>query len=69
VYTLAKDVKQRIIEVLKKNPRGLTTVEISKILGMHRHTLTKYIYQLLGEGLIYQREIGTAKLCYLSEEK
>ena len=62
-------VKERIIDVLKQHPEGLTTVDIAKILGSHRHTITKYIYQLVGEGLIYQREVGTAKLCYLKEEK
>ena len=61
--------RERIIKVLNEHPEGLTTVDIAKILGSHRHTITKYIYQLVGEGLIYQREVGTAKLCYLKEEK
>jgi len=59
------NVKERIIKVLKKHPEGLTTVEIAEEIGMSRHAVTKYIYQLLGEGLIFQREVGTAKLCYL----
>jgi biotin operon repressor len=61
------DVKKRVIEILKEHPEGLTTVDISKYIGMSRHSVTKYIYQLLGEGSIYQREIGTAKLCYLKK--
>jgi DNA-binding IclR family transcriptional regulator len=70
VYTILvqNHVKERIIDVLKQHPEGLTAVDISKILGSHRHTITKYIYQLVGEGLLYQREVGTAKLCYLKEE-
>lgn len=63
------DVKKRVIEILKEHPEGLTTVDISKYIGMSRHSITKYIYQLLGEGSIYQREIGTAKLCYLKMRK
>jgi len=59
------DVRKRIIENLKDHPEGLTTVDISKYIGMSRHSITKYVYQLLGEGSIYQRKIGTAKLCYL----
>jgi hypothetical protein len=59
------DVKKRVIEILKEHPEGLTTVDISKYIGMSRHSVTKYIYQLLGEGTISQREVGTAKLCYL----
>ncbi|NIO44413.1 MAG: HTH domain-containing protein [Candidatus Aenigmarchaeota archaeon] len=59
------NVKQKIIRILKKHPEGLTTVEIAEKIKMSRHAVTKYIYQLLGEGLIFQREVGTAKLCYL----
>ncbi len=67
VYSLVQNIKERIIEILKKHPEGLTIIELSRILGVHRHTLTKYVYQLIGEGLIYQRKVGTAKLCYLRE--
>jgi predicted transcriptional regulator len=60
-----QNIKQKVIETLIKHPEGLIVNEISKILGIHRHTLTKYIYQLVGEQLIYQRRIGSAKLCCL----
>ena len=67
---MAKDsVTDRVLKVLKKHPKGLTTVEISEEIGMGRHSLSKYIYQLLGEGKISQRKIGTAKLCYLKGVK
>ena len=62
-------IREKIIKILKKHPEGLTTNEISEIIGMSRHSLAKYIYQLLGEGKIFQREIGTAKLCYLKGKK
>ena len=61
--------KERIVEVLRKHPEGLTTVDIAKLIGSHRHTVTKYIYQMVGEGAIYQRSIGAAKLCYLKEAR
>lgn len=48
-----------------KHPEGLTFTQIAKLVGMHRHTVTKYVYQLIGSGEIYQREVGTARLCYL----
>jgi hypothetical protein len=63
------DVKKRIIEILKEHPEGLTTVDISKYVGMSRHSVTKYIYQLLGEGTIFQKEIGAAKMCFLKGVK
>jgi len=58
-------VRDRVLNILKKHPEGLTIKDISIEVGMTRHAVTKYIYQLLGEKLIRQREVGTAKLCYL----
>jgi len=63
------DVRKKIIENLKNHPEGLTAVEISKYIGMSRHSITKYVYQLLGEDSIYQRKIGTAKLCFLKVKR
>jgi hypothetical protein len=34
---------------------------------MSRLTATKYVHELIGEGRIYQREVGMAKLCYLKD--
>jgi predicted transcriptional regulator len=65
---VSRDIRNEIIEILKKHPEGLTLVEIEKILGVSKHTVARYIYQLVGEGLIYQREVGTAKLCYLRDK-
>jgi predicted transcriptional regulator len=64
-----KGIREKVIKILEKHPEGLTTVEISKEIGMSRHTIAKYVYQLLGEGLIFQREVGTAKICYLKGKK
>jgi len=64
-----KIVKIKIISILKKYPEGLTTVDISNNLKISRNTASKYIYQLLREGTIYQREVGNAKLCYLKVKK
>jgi len=57
--------KQKILKYLQKNGKGETFSNIAKSIGVHRHTATKYIYELIGEGKIEIREIGTAKLCYL----
>lgn len=60
-------VKDRIKKVLSEHPEGLTILDIAKLVGVHRHTVTKYVYHLIGSGEIYQREVGTARLCYLKE--
>jgi len=63
------EVKERIVEVLKKNPKGLTIKEIANAVGLHRINVTKYIYELVGEGVLIERIIGPAKLYYLKEGK
>lgn len=60
--------RKLILDTLKKHPEGLTLTNIAKICGMHRHTATKYIYELRGANLIYERDIGPAKLCYIKED-
>jgi len=61
------DVMAKVAETLRKHPEGLTILRLAELVGMHRHTVTKYVYQLIGAGDIYQREVGRAKLCYLKE--
>jgi len=62
-----KDPRKVILEILKMHPEGLTIQKISKLSGMSRLTATKYIHEMLGAGIIYQRKVGVAKLCYLKE--
>lgn len=62
-----KNPKKLIIETLKKHPEGLTLQKISDLTDMSRLTATKYVHELIGEGKIYQRSVGMAKLCYLKE--
>ena len=54
--------------MLKNHPEGLTIQKISEILNINRITSTKYIHELMGEGKIYQRKVGIAKLCYAKEK-
>jgi predicted transcriptional regulator len=56
-----------IINILRKHPDGLTITSIAELAGMHRHTATKYVYELKGAGVINERDVGSAKLCYLKE--
>lgn len=59
--------RELIIRVLRKHPEGLTITAISELTKLHRHTVTKYLYELRGAGVINEREIGPAKLCYLRD--
>ena len=61
------NIKKKIIEVLSKHPEGLTFTQIAREVGMHRHTITKYVYELKGEGIVFVRDLKTLKLCYLKK--
>ena len=61
--------REDIIEILKKHPEGLTIMNISKLIDVNRITVSKYVYGLIAEGLISQRKIGPAKICYLKGMK
>lgn len=60
-------IKEKIIKVLREHPEGLHIMGITPLVGAHRHTVTKYIHELIGAGVIYQREFGTVKICYLKK--
>jgi len=57
-----------ILEALRKHPEGLTLLSLAGFTGLHRHTATKYINELLCAGFISQRNVGVAKLCYFKEK-
>lgn len=58
--------KEKIVEILFKHPEGLSINEISDYVGSHRHTVNKYIHELIGAGIVHQRDFGIIKLHYLS---
>lgn len=62
-----KDMKGKILDILKKNPEGSTIQKISDSLKISRLTATKYIHELLGEGKIYERKVGIARLLFSRE--
>ena len=64
-----KEIRDKVIKILKSHPEGLTTVEIAEKIEMTRQSIAKYVYQLLDEDMIFQREVGTAKICYLKGRK
>lgn len=61
------DIQERIVSLLSHRREGLTLLDIAGALGIHRHTVRKYVNILTNEGAMVQRGVGQAKLCYLSE--
>ena len=55
---------KRILELLNKSARGLTVAEMSRILRLNRHTVTKLCEKMLIEKKINYDEKGPAKIYY-----
>ncbi len=59
-----KTKKELVVESLKKNVRGLTIIEISRMLNISRNTVAIVLAELKGAQSISVRPIGKAKLHY-----
>ncbi len=57
--------RRTILSLLKNHPEGLTITSIASLSKLHRHTVTKYMYELRGADMVVERVIGPAKLFYL----
>ena len=51
-----------VIHILKKNPYGLSSTDLSKMLKINRMTLVKYLGIMREKGLVEFKEIGMAKV-------
>lgn len=60
------DEESRIREVLQRQPLGMNIKEISAAIGMSRNSAAKYLEVLTATGQLDVRQIGNAKLYYLS---
>ena len=56
--------KDKVLKILKKNPKGLIIKDIAHILKISRNTVAISIAELKGAKKIEIREIGKAKLIY-----
>lgn len=62
----ATDEETRIREALRGQPLGMNIKEISAAIGMSRNSAAKYLDVLAATGQLDVRQIGNAKLYYLS---
>jgi len=60
-------VKKEIVETVRAHPEGLTIMDLSRIIGSHRQTITKYVLVLEATDVIHRRRVGSATLHYLKE--
>jgi predicted transcriptional regulator len=64
---MKNDIEKRVIRALSKHPEGMTIRDISREIGVHRNTISKYIFGLTKEDIVAQRRIGVVSLCYLKK--
>ena len=62
-----QDIYNAILKSLKINPRGLTITDISKKIKKDRNLTAKYLDVLKAEGRVETRQVGSAKVYWLSQ--
>lgn len=60
-YTI-DEIKYKVIEVLRKNDVGMSSVELAKAINVNRMTITKYLNILSIIGLIKRKKIGSVNI-------
>lgn len=63
---LSRENTTRIIDILRKNPRGLSITDMVKQIGINRNTAGRYLENLLVSGQVEMRHFGMAKIYTLS---
>ena len=64
----ANQESERIRELLKSNPRGMSVTDIARNLEISRNTTAKYLEILRISGHVEMESIGTAKIYHLSQK-
>lgn len=64
-YTI-DEIKAKVIEVLRKNDVGMSSVELAKAIHINRMTITKYLNILSIIGLIKRKKIGSVNIWTLA---
>ena len=58
---------EKILEIIKKNPKGSTIKEISKKIGVNRNAVAKYLDVLHVAGQVEVKKFGPAKVYFPSK--
>jgi DNA-binding IclR family transcriptional regulator len=60
---------QKILDCLKKAaPKDLSIEELADMTGIHRNTVSKYVFALQSQGkVVLSRQLGNAKLYTVKE--
>ena len=67
MHIISREKYRRIIEFLRLNNKGHSIFQISKELGTHRNTISKYLEILDKIGLVYNKKLPNKTLFFLNE--
>jgi len=59
-----KIVHDKLLDVLKNNPKGLTMTELTRSAKISRKTIEKHLQMLVLENEIYLKQFGITKVYY-----
>ena len=62
---LSKEIREKLIFILKDSDSGMSGTEISKKINVSRITMTKFLKVFAAEGLLRQKNIGNLTLWFL----
>ncbi|MBU1704040.1 MAG: hypothetical protein KJ922_01635, partial [Nanoarchaeota archaeon] len=65
---MGSEIENKIVDVIKKHPIGVTSSEIANLVGLNRMTIIKYLAIIKEKALIDFRQFGMAKLWYIPVE-
>ncbi|GEM_PF-4535561 len=61
-------VQEELLRILLEvGPQGATAVELEKIISFERHTLSKYLMFLKGQGFVNYKKVGKAKVWFVDK--
>jgi len=59
-----KLMREKVLDYIRKNPRGKTTTEIGKDLKISRKTVEKHLQLLVFENEAYMKQFGSTRVYY-----
>ena len=66
-HLISREKCSKIVEYLKNNMEGVTKYQLSKDLGMHANTITKYLNKIETFGLIIVEKLSNKRLYFLDD--
>ena len=63
-FNKEKMLREKVLNYLKKNPRGKTTTELNKEMNISRKTIEKHLQLLVFENETYMKQFGPTRVYY-----